>query len=122
MTQGRKSRTVLAIVCALAALAAATVVPAYAGAQAADNEYNLTLPGASGGGQGDAGGGQTPSAGAPGASGADSSGGGAPIVLIGLAALAALCTGAAVWRLRDRSGDRSSKVGPGAPEAASETQ
>ena len=55
MTQGRKSRTVLAIVCALAALAAgALLAPAVAGAQA-DQEYNLELPGAGGGN------GQTPS-------------------------------------------------------------
>ncbi len=121
MTQGRKSRTVLAIACALAALAAAALAPAFAGAQAAENEYNLTLPGA-GGGHGDTGsGGESPGAVGSNASGSDD-GGGAPILLIGLAAVAALCTGAAVWRLRDRSGDRTGKVGPGAPEAASETQ
>jgi hypothetical protein len=115
MTQGRKSRTVLAIACALVALVAASLAPSFAMGQAAENEYNLTLPGANGGGSGDAGTG-------PGASGTSSgSGGGAPIVLIGLAALAAIGTGAAVWRLRDRS-DAGTKVGPGAPEAASETQ
>jgi hypothetical protein len=117
MTQGRKSRTVLAIACALVALTAAALAPSFAMGQAAENEYNLTLPGASGGGSGDAGSGQ-----GPGASGTSSgSGGGAPIVLIGLAALAAIGTGAAVWRLRDRS-NAPTKVGPGAPEAASETQ
>ena len=45
MTQGRKSRTVLAIACALAALTAAALAPAFAGAQAAENEYNLHAPG-----------------------------------------------------------------------------
>jgi hypothetical protein len=115
MTQGRKSRTVLAIACALVALTAASLAPSFAMGQAAENEYNLTLPGANGGGSGDAGTGS-------GASGTSSgSGGGAPIVLIGLAALAAIGTGAAVWRLRDRS-ETGTKVGPGAPEAASETQ
>ena len=118
MTQGRKSRTVLALVCALTALTAAALAPAFAGAQAAENEYTLPLPGANGGGHGDAG--TQPGSGATGASGSDS--GGAPIVLIGLAALAAVATGAAVWRLRDRSAGGAEKVGPGAPEAASETQ
>jgi len=118
MTQGRKSRTVLAIACALVALGAATLAPSFALGQAAENEYNLTLPGANGGGSGDAGSGQTPGAGG---TSSGSGGGGAPIVLIGLAALAAIGTGAAVWRLRDRS-NAGTKVGPGAPEAASETQ
>ena len=110
----------LAIACALAALAAAALAPAFAAAQAADNEYNLTLPGADGGGKGDAGTGQAPGAQASG--GESGGGGGAPIVLIGLAAVAAVCAGLAVWRLRDRSGPPSAKVGTGAPEAASETQ
>jgi hypothetical protein len=116
MTQGRKSRTALAIACALVALAAATVVPAYAGAQAANNEYQLTLPGGDGGGHGGTGGG--PSSGGTGSSG--TSGGGAPIVLIALAAVAAVCTGAAVWRLR--SGGPRDGMGTGASEAASEPQ
>ena len=120
MTQGRKSRTVLALACALAALTAAALAPAFAGAQAADNEYNLTLPGANGGGEGNAGGGESPGTFESGASGSDD--GGTPIALIALAAIAAICTGAAIWRLRDRSGDGSGKVGPGAREAASETQ
>ena len=119
MTQGRKSRTVLALVCALAALTAAALAPAFASGQAAENEYNLTLPGAGGGHGGGAGGGQSP--GTVGTS-SGSSGGGAPILLIALAAVAAIGTGAAVWRLRDRSSGGSGKVGPGAPEAASETQ
>src|SRR5690349_3846657 len=121
MTQGRKSRTVLAIACALAALAAASLAPAFAAAQAADNEYNLTLPGADGGGKGDAGTGQAPGAQATGGE-SGGGGGGAPIVLIGLAAVAAVCAGLAVWRLRDRSGPPTAKVGTGAPEAAGETQ
>jgi hypothetical protein len=121
MTQGRKSRTALAIACVLAALVAAAAVPAFAGAQAADDEYNLTLPGANGGGNSDAaGGGQSP--GATGTGSGSDGGGGAPILLIGLAGVAAVCTGAAIWRLRDRSGGGTGKVGPGAPEAASETQ
>ena len=116
MTQGRKSRTALALACVLAALVAVAAVPAFAGAQAADDEYNLTLPGANNGGQGDAGtGGQSPAT-----SGSD--GGGVPILLIALAGVAAVCTGAAIWRLRDRSGDGPGSMGPGAPEAASETQ
>jgi hypothetical protein len=116
MTQGRKSRTVLAIACVLVALMAVALAPSFAMGQAANNEYNLTLPGANGGGSGDAGSGQS-----PGATGSSSDGGGTPIVLIALAALAAIGTGAAVWRLRDRS-NATTKVGPGAPEAASETQ
>ena len=116
MTQGRKSRTVLAIVAALAALAAgALLAPAVAGAQA-DQEYNLELPGAGGGN------GQTPTDGGPTASTpTDGGGGGAPIVLIGLAAIAAGCVGVAAWRLRNRdtpSGPkvdqtRGPQVGPG---------
>jgi hypothetical protein len=116
MTQGRKSRTVLALVCALAALSVAALAPTFASGQAAQNEYDLTLPGA--GGSGDAGGSQDQGS-ATGASGSDD--GGAPIVLIGLAALAAVGAGAAIWRLRDRTAGRTN-VGPGAPEAASETQ
>jgi cobalamin biosynthesis Mg chelatase CobN len=49
MTQGRKSRTVPAIGLALMALAgAALLAPASAGAQAAEDEYNLTLPSSGG--------------------------------------------------------------------------
>ena len=111
MTQGRKSRTVLAIGCALAVLAAGAVAPAYAGAQAAKDEYKLDVAPAK----------HTPGGGGPPASSDD--GNSAPILIIGLAAVAAVCAGAAVWRLRDRSGGPpAGKVGPGAPEAASETQ
>ena len=86
MTQGRKSRTVLAIGCVLAVLAAGSLAPAFAGAQAAKSEYDFDLPGAGqGGGKSSTG-------------GTSSEGGGSgPIVLIGLAALAAVCAGAAVW-------------------------
>jgi cobalamin biosynthesis Mg chelatase CobN len=140
MTQGRKSRTVLAIGCALAALVtAAMLAPAFAGAQAADDEYNLTLPGAgAGGGNGSAnhsatgsqsggssgvsasGTGQAQNAAAVTSSSSDS--GGAPVLLILLAAIAAICTGVAVWRLRDRADDGPGKVGPGATSATNETQ
>ncbi|HEY8000773.1 MAG TPA: hypothetical protein VID76_02480 [Solirubrobacterales bacterium] len=72
MTQGRKSRTVLAFGCALVALmSGALLAPALAGAQAADDEYNLTLPGA-GGGEGSSG----QSATASGSSSGSSSAGG----------------------------------------------
>ncbi len=115
MTQGRKSRTVLAIGCVLAALVAGALAPAFAGAQAAaQQEYELGPIGGNGGGQGG-------SAQDPGGTTSDG-GSGTPIVLIGLAAVAALCAGVAVWRLRERPGERTGKVGPGAPEAASETQ
>ena len=112
MTQGRKSRTVLAIGCVLAVLAAGSVAPAFAGTPAAQTEYDFDLPGAGQGGGKSSGGGS-----------ASDDGGSGPIVLIGLAAVAAICAGVAVWRLRDRSGGPpAGKVGPGAPEAASETQ
>jgi hypothetical protein len=126
MTQGRKSRTVLAIVCALAALTSgALLAPAVASAQA-DQEYNLELPGA-GGGNGQSGG-DGPTATAPTSDG----GGGAPIVLIGLAVIAAGCVGVAAWRLRNRDQSRGPKVdqthgpkvgpGTGAAGATSESQ
>jgi hypothetical protein len=108
--------------CALVALlVGALLAPAGALAQA-DQEYNLQIPGA-GGGQGG------PTATAP---TTDNGGGGTPIVLIGLAAVAAGCAGVAAWRLRNRDQDRgpkvdqarSPKVGPptGAAEATGESQ
>ncbi len=128
MTQGRKSRTVLALVCALAALTAgALLAPALAGAQA-DQEYNLELPGAGGGN------GQAPGGDAGGSSGSAPSdgGGGGTIVLIGLAVIAAGCVGVAAWRLRNRDQSpgpkvdqaRGPQVGPrtGAADAPSESQ
>ena len=111
MTQGRKCRTVLGLGCALVALVAGTMMaPAMASAQA-DQEYNLQIPGA-GGGKNQGGG---PTAAAPNTGG----GGGTPIVLIGLAAVAAGCAGVAAWRLRSRDQSnevdqtRGPKVGPG---------
>ena len=126
MTQGRKCRTVLAMSCALAALlAGALLAPAGALAQA-DQEYNLQIPGA-GGGKGGQGGGPTATAPTT-----DNGSGGAPIVLIGLAGVAAGCAGVAAWRLRNRDQDRgpkvdqarSPKVGPptGAAGATGESQ
>ena len=99
--------------CVLAALAIAALTPAFAAAQAANTEYDVgALPGGKGG-----------SGGSEKATDAGSDGGGVPIALIVVVAGAALCTGVAVWRLRDRPGSGgSSQVGPGAPEAASETQ
>ena len=122
MTQGRKCRTVLALGCVLAALGAgAMLAPAMASAQA-DQEYNLQIPGA-GGGKNDQGGG--PTATAPDTDG----GGGTPIVLIGLAAVAAGCAGVAAWRLRSRngsgkvdSGGRPVGPGTGAAGAPSKSQ
>ena len=102
----------LALGCVLAALGAgAMLAPAMASAQA-DQEYNLQIPGA-GGGKNDQGGG--PTATAP---NTDGGGGGTPIVLIGLAAVAAGCAGVAAWRLRNRDGsdkvDSAGRlVGPG---------
>ena len=197
MTQGRKSRTVLTIGCvgcALAMLAgAAAIAPAFAGAQAAVDEYELgDLPnpdneggesqsgddqggiaptsssgsgtpsgpagepagqtgaaggdGSSGSGSGNAGGGGDGggSAGASaGASGSGdesegvnladtptatepvravdaepSDGGGAPVLLILLAVVAAICTGVAIWRLRRNTDDSNTGVGRGAGKAA----
>jgi hypothetical protein len=207
MTQGRKSRTVLTIGCALAMLAiAAAIAPAFAGAQAAVDEYELgDLPnpdndgggsqsgddqggiaptsssgsgtpsdpagepagqtGAAGGdggsgsgsgsgdgsgsgsgsGSGNVGGGDN-GGGSAGASGSGdesegvnladtptatepvhavdaepSDGGGAPVLLILLAVVAAICSGVAIWRLRRNTDDSNTGVGRGAGKAA-ETQ
>jgi hypothetical protein len=127
MTQGRKSRTVLALVCALSALAAGALLAPVAASAQADQEYNLDLPGA-GGGSGQSGG----DAGGPSASAPDSDGGGTPIVLIGIAVVAAGCVGVAAWRLRNRDQSRGPKVdqtrgpkvgaGTGAAGATSESQ
>jgi hypothetical protein len=128
MTQGRKSRTVLALLCALSAMAAGALLAPVAASAQADQEYNLELPGA-GGGNGQAGG----DAGGPSATAPDSDGGGGtPIVLIGLAVVAAGCVGVAAWRLRNRDQSRGPKVdqargpkvgaGTGAAGATSESQ
>ena len=190
--QGRKSKTLLVIGCALTMLAAvAAFAPAFAGAQAAQDEYELgdlpspdndeasqtqsnedegaIAPTSSGsdsgtptaptGGETDptgavvddgtandngkenrAGGGSggqptdenvlsTPASGesldaVPAVDAEPSDGGGAPVLLILLAIVAALCTGVAIWRLRrstDESGTESGKgVGPSGKTA--ETQ
>lgn len=96
MKQGRKSKTMLAIGCTLAMLVAAmAIAPAAALADdsAANEEYNLGPISNTGNG-------------GPGAQPGDSqvtgssNGGGAPILLIALAVIAAGCTGLAIWRLR----------------------
>ncbi len=113
----------LAVGCALLALAMpALLAPAFVAAQAAEDEYDLSLPGSSGatarppaaameaaGGGSGGGGAGTPTSGADGSSTGDSAGsaggqgGGAPVALIILAAVAAVGIGFAVWRLRGRS-------------------
>jgi hypothetical protein len=141
MTQGRKSYTARALGCLLAAaLMLAALAPAGAWAQA-DTEYQIApnIPNANDGGSGGKPSGSNgesthggTNASDPGASNAvptlssdSSDDSGAPILLILLAAIAAVCTGVAVWRLRQDSGppDR----GPGAGDkpstsAAGETQ
>jgi hypothetical protein len=70
MTQGRKSKTVTGIGRSLTALlAVALLAPALAGAQAVDDEYNLTLPTSEGGNGGSTD--VTQSAASRGGSGAD---------------------------------------------------
>jgi hypothetical protein len=112
MTQGRKSKTVLALSCALALLLAGAILPALAGAQEtpAGEEYDLVLP------QGDGGAGG-PDASQPPTDSGD--GGGATFLLLLLAAVAALCTGLAVWRLRRGSNDDDG--GPGRPSTTNVT-
>ena len=95
MKQGRKSRTVLAIGCALVALVAvALVAPGFAGAQAAGDEYNRSRFPAR-----DTAATTCRQPGLP-APGSDQGGGGAPVLIIALAIVAAVCTGVAAWRLR----------------------
>ena len=98
--------------CVLTMLAMAALTPAFVAAQAANTEYDVNaLPGGKGG------------AGGSGQASEGSDGGGIPIALIAVVGGAAVCTGVAVWRLRDRPGSGGSPhAGPGAPEAASETQ
>ena len=105
MTQ-RKSKAAIALCCALVALAAPLLaVPRLAGAQSANDEYNLTLPGSGGGGDSGAGGSGSADGGGDAGSSSSSSGGGSPVVLIVLGAAAAACIGITAWRLRSR-GDR----------------
>ncbi len=100
MKQGRQSRCVSAraFLCALVAmLAIAAVVPAVASAQGANEEYGQAqLPS---GGNGDS----NPSNVTP--AGNDSDSGGTSVLLVGLAAVAAVCAGFAAWRLRSGGGD-----------------
>ena len=104
----------LGLGCALVALVAGTMMaPAMASAQA-DQEYNLQISGRRRWQE-------TRAAGPPQPPPDTDGGGGAPIVLIGLAAVAAGCAGVAAWRLRnrDQSDDpkvdqtRGPQVGPG---------
>jgi hypothetical protein len=109
MTQGWKSRTARALACLTAALLALAVTPVLASAQSgAEDEYELnsTIPSSS-----DTGGGSGGQSSSDNVSNLDAGdGGGAPILLIGLGALAAVCTGVAIWRMRRDSGS-----GPGGP-------
>lgn len=118
MTQGRNSKPATMLACALVALAlAALTAPAFAGAQAATDEYSLQVPGS--GSHSDPGGGGQ---GGGSSTGGGGGGGGAPLALIGLAGLAAACAGVAVWRLRGRDGDGGPQLPSGASSAASESQ
>jgi len=112
MKQGRKSKTVLALGCALASLVGLVALAPSALAQApAESEYDLgPLPGA--GGESPA----QPSAAGPAEAGAESEeGGGTPVPLILLIVIAAICTGLAIWRLRDGGADDDPHHGVGPP-------
>ena len=131
----------LAVGCALLALAMpALLAPAFVAAQAAEDEYDLSLPGSGGGdgtstGGGDessrggsgGGGAGTPTSGADESSTGDSAGsaggqgGGAPVALIILAVVAAVGIGFAVWRLRGRSAHDAEHAQPGSTDAAGAT-
>ncbi len=114
MTQGRNTKPATMLACVLVALSiGALVAPALAGAQAANEEYSLKVPG---------GGAQSASGGGGHGGGAASDGGGAPVALIGLAAIAAACVGVAAWRLRGRDDDGSAKLRTGAPSPTGESQ
>jgi len=113
MTQGRKSRTACVLACLMAALLALAAMPVLASAQSgAEEEYDVGVPipnpDETGGGPT---GSQQGNGGSTNVANIDSeSGGGTPVLLIGLAALAAICTGVAIWRMRRDSGS-----GPGNP-------
>ncbi len=111
MKQGWKSKTVLALGCMLTSLVGFAALAPAAQAQApAESEYDLgPLPGA--GGEDPA----QPSVGEATQAGADSEeGGGAPVALILLIVVAAICTGLAIWRLRGSGADDDPhhEVGP----------
>lgn len=114
MKQGRKSKTVLALVCMLGSLLAFSALAPVASAQGpAESEYDLgPLPGA----DGDTPAGETQTGGtaAPQAADDESGGAGASTLLILLVAVAAVCTGLAIWRLRrgDDTDDDPRGVGP----------
>jgi hypothetical protein len=87
-------------------LAIAAVVPAVASAQAAGDEYGqASLPS---GGNGDT----NPSNVTPAAGDDSDSSGGTSVLLVGLAAVAAVCAGFAAWRLRGGGGDDDDERGP----------
>jgi hypothetical protein len=92
----------------MAALLALAATPALAGAQSgAEQEYDVGVPIPN---PDQGGGGPKGSGGSTNLTNVDSGGGGAPVLLIGLAAVAAICTGVAIWRMR-----RDSDSGPGNP-------
>lgn len=123
MKQGRKSKTVLALACALVSLSTMTVLASPALAQGpAESEYDLgPLPGAAGDNGAAAGaGGEATSSQVSAEPVATESGGGVPMLLILLIAVAAICTGLAVWRLRKGDGgDDPHGVGPSTGERQS---
>lgn len=132
MTQGRQSKTQRVLGClvaALIALAAFAAAPAMA-QSGVESEYQLpqNIPQVNesdgqGGGAGGVAGGNGPGGSAtaggavPSLNTEASDGGGTPLILILLAAVAAICTGAAIWRLRQGAGP--SEPGPGAKPSAS---
>jgi hypothetical protein len=111
MRQGRKSKTVLALCCALALVAISAIAPALASAEpGAIQEYQQ-------GGLPSSGSGDPPQGPADGSgasvSSESSGGGGVPILLIVLAVIAAACTGVGVWRLRRPADDPPKGAGRG---------
>ena len=121
MKQGRKSKTVLALVCCMlgSLLAFAAIAPVATAQGPAESEYDLgPLPGAGG----DTPAGETQAGGAAASQTGDESGGaGASTLLILLVAVAGVCTGLAIWRLRrgDDADDDPRGVGPATGERQS---